>query len=143
MSPLMRPPPQGCRLAHRPGPVTCQASQSATLQRPCPQWPGTEARHGLVCQDWCFCKVASVCFAELRDAAGYIMSRAPSGGQPGYPVPWRHPRLPELGTLLPEPVATTVILKTSTGGSEGTWTQHSVLRKEIQESDWSWVAQGW
>lgn len=140
----MRPPPQGCRLAHRPGPVTCQASQSATLQRPCPQWPGTEARHGLVCQDWCFCKVASwsehaqpsgqdpeeessVCFAELRDAAGYIMSRAPSGGQPGYPVPWRHPRLPELGILPSVPVATTVILKTGTGGSEGPWTQHSVL----------------
>lgn len=86
---------------------------------------------------------SSMCFAELRDAEGYIMSRAPSGGQPGYPVPWRHPRLPELGTLLPEPVATTVILKTSTGGSEGTWTQHSVLRKEIRESDWAWVAQGW
>lgn len=44
---------------------------------------------------------SSVCSAELRDAAGYITSRAPSGGQPGYQVPWRHPRLPELGTRDP------------------------------------------
>lgn len=86
---------------------------------------------------------SSVCFAELRDAAGYITSRAPSGGQPGYPVPWRHPRLPKLGTLPLAPVATTVILKSSTGGSEGPRTQHSVFRKEIQESDWAWVTQGW
>ena len=74
---------------------------------------------------------SSVCSAELRDAAGDITSRAPSGGQPGYPVPWRHPRLPELGTLPSVPVATTVILKTSTGGSERPWTQHSVFRIEI------------
>lgn len=73
-----------------------------------------------------------------------MLETAPSGGQPGYPAYWRHPRLPEVGTLLSAPMTTTVILKTSTGGFEGPWTQYFVFRKKkFQESDWAWVTQGW
>lgn len=44
MRPLMRPPPQGCGLAHRPGPVTCPEHPNQPSERPCPWPPGSRGR---------------------------------------------------------------------------------------------------